>query len=69
MAVGVGRTFDVLAGRARRALPFIRGRGFEWLYRSLQSPRLLRRYAVVQPWFVSRVLAERIIGRPPALRG
>ncbi|MGD2069778.1 MAG: WecB/TagA/CpsF family glycosyltransferase, partial [Gemmatimonadota bacterium] len=68
VVVGVGGTFDVLAGRTRDAPSYVRGSGFEWLYRALQSPRLFRRYAAVKPWFVSRVLVERLTGRPPEFR-
>ncbi len=65
VAMGVGGSFDVLAGLRREAPGWIRGTGFEWLYRALQDPSLLKRYAVVNPWFVGRVLAERVTGRVP----
>ena len=43
VAVGVGGSFDVLAGRVSRAPLIFRKRGLEWLYRLLQQPyRFLR---------------------------
>lgn len=60
IALGVGGTFDVLAGLREEAPAWVRGSGFEWLWRSAQDPRLLRRYAVVNPWFVAAVLRERL---------
>ncbi len=60
VAVGVGGTFDVLAGLKRDAPDWLRGSGFEWLYRLAQDPRhLWRRYLVTNPWFVVQVLRER----------
>jgi N-acetylglucosaminyldiphosphoundecaprenol N-acetyl-beta-D-mannosaminyltransferase len=45
-AMGVGGAFDVVAGLARRAPPWVQALGFEWLYRTLQEPgRLAGRYA------------------------
>lgn len=68
VALGVGGSFDVHSETIRDAPAWIRGSGFEWLWRSLWSPRLLRRYAVVIPWFVGWVLLERLFGRTPRLR-
>lgn len=59
-AMGVGGTFDVLAGRHRRAPRFFQRLGLEWLFRLAQEPRrLLRRYAVGNTAFVALVLRER----------
>lgn len=65
VTLGVGGSFDVHAGRKPDAPAWVRGSGFEWLYRALITPRLFRRYAVVIPWFVAAVLRERIAGRGP----
>lgn len=62
VSIGVGGTFDVLAGLRGEAPSWIRGSGFEWLWRSAQDPRLLARYLVVNPWFVGAVLRERLLG-------
>jgi N-acetylglucosaminyldiphosphoundecaprenol N-acetyl-beta-D-mannosaminyltransferase len=69
VALGVGGGFDVHSGAVRDAPSWIRGSGLEWLWRSAMNPRLLRRYAVVNPWFVGWVLVERFLGRTPSLRG
>ncbi len=65
VSVGVGGSFDVHAGRKRDAPKWVRGSGVEWLYRAALSPRLLKRYAVVLPWFVLSVLRERVTGQVP----
>lgn len=67
VSVGVGGTFEVLAGLREEAPPWVRGSGFEWLWRSIQDPRLFSRYLVVNPWFVAAVLRERLAG-PAASR-
>lgn len=57
--LGVGGGFDVHAGVKRDAPSWVRGSGMEWLWRAAQSPRLLPRYLVRNPWFVAAVLQER----------
>lgn len=46
VAIGVGGTFDYLAGRVPRAPRWMRARGLEWLYRLVRQPsrfpRILR---------------------------
>jgi N-acetylglucosaminyldiphosphoundecaprenol N-acetyl-beta-D-mannosaminyltransferase len=45
--MGVGGTFDVVAGRVKRAPRWMQRVGLEWLYRLLQEPgRMWRRYLV-----------------------
>lgn len=47
VSVGVGGSFDVLAGNLRRAPLLLQRIGLEWFFRLLQEPRrLFRRYAV-----------------------
>lgn len=41
--VGVGAAFDFHSGAVKRAPEFYRIIGFEWLYRLLREPRMLRR--------------------------
>ena len=60
--LGVGGSFDVHSGLVPDAPAWVRGSGFEWLYRALRSPRLFRRYAVVNPWFVTRVMRDAWFG-------
>jgi UDP-N-acetylglucosamine 2-epimerase (non-hydrolysing) len=46
-AMGVGGTFDVAAGRVKRAPAWMQRAGLEWFYRFLQEPRrMFRRYFV-----------------------
>jgi exopolysaccharide biosynthesis WecB/TagA/CpsF family protein len=53
VAMGVGCTFDILAGRFQRAPEWARRSGLEWLYRLAQEPkRLALRYAVCAAWLV-----------------
>jgi N-acetylglucosaminyldiphosphoundecaprenol N-acetyl-beta-D-mannosaminyltransferase len=60
VAMGVGGSFDVLAGIKKDAPQWVRYGG-EWLYRLVQDPgNLWKRYLTTNPWFVYRVLRERI---------
>ena len=44
--IGVGGTFNFIAGRVKRAPRWMRRSGLEWIYRIIQEPgRLWRRYA------------------------
>ncbi len=43
IAMGVGGSLDVLAGRVKRAPEFYRRAGLEWLYRLMKEPRRLGR--------------------------
>jgi len=57
--MGVGGSFEVLAGRRRRAPRWAQRSGLEWAFRLAQEPRrLLRRYAVGNARFVGLVLRE-----------
>jgi N-acetylglucosaminyldiphosphoundecaprenol N-acetyl-beta-D-mannosaminyltransferase len=60
---GVGGSFDVLAGKVRRAPEAWQRLGLEWLYRVGQEPgRLWRRYLVTNLLFLRMVLSE-LLGR------
>jgi N-acetylglucosaminyldiphosphoundecaprenol N-acetyl-beta-D-mannosaminyltransferase len=55
---GVGGSFDIVAGRVRRAPLAWQRRGLEWLYRMVQEPRRLsKRYVVTNTLFCGMVLA------------
>jgi N-acetylglucosaminyldiphosphoundecaprenol N-acetyl-beta-D-mannosaminyltransferase len=61
---GVGGSFDVLAGRVKRAPPAWQRFGLEWLYRVLQEPRRMwRRYLVTNTLFSALVLRELLLRR------
>jgi N-acetylglucosaminyldiphosphoundecaprenol N-acetyl-beta-D-mannosaminyltransferase len=61
--MGVGGSFDVYAGRVKRAPAWMRRVGLEWLFRVSQEPgRMWRRYAGDAPrfaWLVLRAWARR----------
>jgi N-acetylglucosaminyldiphosphoundecaprenol N-acetyl-beta-D-mannosaminyltransferase len=58
-AMGVGGSFDVLAGHARRAPQWMQRAGLEWAYRLAQEPRRMwRRYIVGNARFVGLVARE-----------
>ena len=61
LCMGVGGSFDVLAGLKPDAPLWARGRGLEWLYRIYLDPRAyLRRYMTVNAWFVLQVYRARL---------
>jgi len=61
--MGVGGSFDVYAGKVRRAPRWMRRIGLEWLFRVTQEPgRMWRRYAGDAPrfaWILLRALVAR----------
>jgi N-acetylglucosaminyldiphosphoundecaprenol N-acetyl-beta-D-mannosaminyltransferase len=57
--IGVGGAFDFVAGLARRAPPWMRRLGLEWLHRLLRQPWRWRRQLAL-PRFVGLVLAQRL---------
>ena len=63
-AMGVGGTFDVAAGRVRRAPPWMQRAGLEWFWRFLQEPRrMFRRYFIDDMAFVWLLIKEAAKGR------
>lgn len=67
VALGVGGSFDVIAGARFRAHPWVARLGLEWTARLVQEPRrLFLRYLLTNTMFcllVGRTLAERMIRR------
>jgi exopolysaccharide biosynthesis WecB/TagA/CpsF family protein len=64
LIMGVGGSFDVLAGVVPRAPPAMRRAGLEWAWRLLQEPRRLwRRYLIGNSRFVWLVLRQRLRAR------
>ena len=62
--VGVGVTFSFIGGDLRRAPPWMRRLGLEWLHRLAQEPRrLARRYLVDDLPFAARLFAHALRGR------
>jgi len=60
-ALGVGGSFDVLAGRVRRAPAWVRRLRLEWLYRLLREPSRWRRQLVL-PMFAWMVIKKYKLG-------
>lgn len=59
LAIGVGGSFDVIAGLKKRAPHWVQEAGMEWLYRLLQEPkRLWKRYLVTNLQFIYYLLRE-----------
>jgi len=57
VAIGIGGTFDFLAGRVRRAPEWMRRSGLEWLWRLLREPKRIGRIwraVVIFPLLVLR---------------
>ncbi len=58
--MGVGGSFDVFAGKTKRAPMWMQKAGLEWFYRFLQEPkRMWKRYLVGNSKFIWLVLKER----------
>lgn len=59
--MGVGGTFDVVAGKVKRAPVWMQKYGLEWLYRVIQEPgRMWKRYLVTNTQFLCLVLLEKL---------
>lgn len=59
--MGVGGSFDVVAGKVKRAPTWMQKSGLEWFYRFLQEPgRMWKRYLVTNSLFIYYVLKERV---------
>ena len=57
--MGVGGSFDIVAGRTKRAPFWMQKCGMEWFYRILQEPRRMwKRYAKTNPVFVWMIFKE-----------
>jgi len=68
--IGVGGSFDVLAGFIKRAPRWFQAMGLEWLWRLLMEPRKLwKRYLITNSefiWLASREIVARRRGRLPS---
>ena len=60
LIMGVGGSFDVVAGKTRRAPSWMQNAGLEWFYRFAQEPkRMWKRYLVGNSKFIFLVMKER----------
>lgn len=58
--MGVGGTFDVVAGKVSRAPLWMQNAGLEWLYRVIQEPgRMWKRYLLTNSAFAWLLLKEK----------
>ncbi|SFW63916.1 N-acetylglucosaminyldiphosphoundecaprenol N-acetyl-beta-D-mannosaminyltransferase [Sinomicrobium oceani] len=58
--MGVGGSFDVVAGKVKRAPIWMQKAGLEWFYRFLQEPgRMWKRYLIGNTKFILLVLKEK----------
>ena len=62
LAIGVGGTFDFIAGVVPRAPLWMQRGGLEWLYRLMKEPRRWRRMLSL-PRFAAAVIGTRLSGR------
>lgn len=59
VAIGVGGTFDYLAGVVVRAPTWMRASGLEWLYRLIRQPQRWQRIMTAVPGFLLAAWRER----------
>jgi N-acetylglucosaminyldiphosphoundecaprenol N-acetyl-beta-D-mannosaminyltransferase len=71
--IGVGGSFDVLAGFITRAPRWAQAAGLEWFWRFLMEPRKLwKRYLTTNVefiWLAGREIVARRLGRQPTTQG
>ncbi|CCO23303.1 WecB/TagA/CpsF family glycosyltransferase [Maridesulfovibrio hydrothermalis] len=61
--MGVGGTFDIVAGKSKRAPKVMQKYGLEWFYRFLQEPRRMwKRYLVTNTVFALKLLRAKLLG-------
>jgi len=62
-AMGVGGTFDIVAGKTKRAPVWMQKSGLEWLFRVIQEPgRMWKRYLVTNSKFAWLIFRARLLG-------
>jgi N-acetylglucosaminyldiphosphoundecaprenol N-acetyl-beta-D-mannosaminyltransferase len=60
--MGVGGTFDIVAGISKRAPLWMQSAGLEWLYRVIQEPRRMwKRYLVTNIKFLWLLVREKLL--------
>lgn len=59
--MGVGGSFDVVAGITKRAPGWMQKSGMEWFYRVLQEPRRMwKRYLVTNTLFITMIIKHKL---------
>lgn len=68
-AMGVGGSFDVVAGTTKRAPKWMQNSGLEWFYRFIQEPRRMgKRYLIGNIKFVRKVIKEGMLNENTNVR-
>lgn len=63
VSMGVGGSFDIVAGLTKRAPKWAQDMGLEWFFRFLNEPgRLWKRYLFTNLGFISLVMREKLFG-------
>lgn len=61
--MGVGGSFDIVAGKTERAPEWMRKAGLEWFFRIMQEPgRMWKRYAVTNTLFIIMLIKALVSG-------
>jgi UDP-N-acetylglucosamine 2-epimerase (non-hydrolysing) len=60
LCLGVGGSFDVLSGEIARAPKWTQKLGIEWLYRTIQQPKRIKRVVLNLPIFIIKVIDYRL---------
>lgn len=61
--MGVGGSFDVIAGKTKRAPKWMQESGLEWFYRFIQEPRrMFKRYIIGNILFLKHVVLDKLRG-------
>ena len=59
--MGVGGTFDIVAGKIKRAPVWMQNIGLEWVYRIIQEPkRMWKRYLVTNTKYLLILIKEKL---------
>ena len=59
--MGVGGSFDIIAGKTKRAPKWVQWLGMEWFYRFLQEPlRMWKRYLIGNIIYIMLILREKV---------
>ena len=59
--MGVGGTFDIVAGKIKRAPVWMQNNGLEWVYRIIQEPkRMWKRYLVTNTKYLLILIKEKL---------
>ena len=60
--MGVGGTFDIVSGKAKRAPTWMQKNGFEWIFRIIQEPkRMWKRYLVTNSIYLYLLMKNKLL--------